>query len=123
MACFFVGIRLQRRNAAFNERSRGHRAAIGENHHVGLILKGNVVIRQMVVLDELPDHLPEALLRALRTSLEKQLGQRDTPRFLLATVLSSNFVHPPFNGLTQTEVIPMQSQNFFVADRVEDPIR
>ena len=41
----------------------------------------------------------------------------------MATVLSSNFVHPPFNGLTQTEVVPVQGQNFFVSDRVEDPIR
>ena len=123
MAGFFVGIRQQRRDAGFNERGRGHRAAIGENYHVGLILKGDVVVRQMVMLYELADHLPEALLWALRTRLQKKFCQCDTPGFLLSAMLPCDLIDPPFNWFPQAEVIPVQGQNFFIADRVKYPIR
>ena len=89
MARFFVGVRLQRWNTAFNKLGRGHRAAVREHHHVSFILKGNMVIRQMVMLCELPDHLPEALLWALRPSLKQQLSQRDAPGFLLPATLEA----------------------------------
>ncbi len=122
MARFFVGIGLQRWNTAFNKLGRGHRAAIGEHHHVGFIFKGNMVIRQVVMLCELPDHLPKALLWALRPSLKQQLSQRDAPSFLLPAMLPGDLVHPSFNGLAQAEVVPVEGQYLFVTDCVENPV-
>ena len=122
MARFFVGVGPQRWNTAFDNLGRGHRAAIGEHNHVGFIFKGYMVIRQMVMLCELPDHLPKALLWALRTCFEQEFCQCDPPGFLLSTMLAGDLVHPSFNRFSQSEVVPVEGQYLFVADCVENPL-
>ena len=96
---------------------------VPEDHGVRLFVKGQFVVRQVVVFGDVLHQEPELLLRALGAAFLVEEGEGDLPFGLLAAVFTGDLVDTPLQRLPEPEIVPVEGQHGMIAYRVENPVR
>ena len=97
-------------------------APIGEGHVVRVLIEADIVVRQVIILDQMAHSTPKFLERRLRSRLLQQRIKTNRPACLTPAVFARDLIDPPFDGFAQTEIVLVKGEDLLRLDRIEDPV-
>ena len=75
---------------------------------IRVLVEGDAVIRQMIMLDDVPQHLAKALFRALRAAFLEKGVQRNGPSRLPSAVLARELVDTALERFSEAKIVAVE---------------